>query len=344
MIPRTWSGLRPAVRDLAGALLLGAGLTRPERSARDLLTVVTLHRVLPEERLAAYPLRAIAVSTKELAFLVAFMREHYTCAPLSEAHGRWAGGERPPRPLAAITFDDGQLDNVEQARPVLEQAGLRATFFLPVEAVDSDRLLWHDRLAYAALRLLELDGARAAALLGPLPGSDHRAQVTGLVARSKALSDPERSSLVERVERAAGGDARPAWDGMMGWDQVRALAAAGHEIGSHSLSHPLLPGLSDQRLDAELAGSRTRLEAEVGRPCLAFCYPNGDCDDRVVAAVARAGYRLAVLTAWGPNRTGAHPLRLTRCDLQGPTTRDRAGRLSAARLALRLHPTFARLL
>lgn len=332
--------LRASARDRVGELLWRAGLTRPARAGAGRLTVVTLHRVLPAALRDEYPLRALAVTVEELAFLAGWLAEHYTCAPLAEAWARLAGGERPARPLLAVTFDDGQLDNHLHARPVLERAGLRATFFVPVEAAERGAPLWHDRLAFAALRLLR-EGRADPALPGGGAGGEPAAAAAAVVARAKRLPAAEREALVERVERAAGGPARPAWDGAMGWDQLRALAAAGHEIGSHTLTHPLLPGLDDARLEAEVAGSRARLEAALGVPCRSFCYPNGDCDDRVVAAVRRAGYEVAVTTAWGPNRPGADPLRLTRCDLQGPTSRDRGGRLSPARLALRLSPWFA---
>lgn len=334
------------MRDTVAALLYRVGLTRPERSAPDRLTIATLHRVLPEEAIRDYPLPQIAVSVAELEWLAAFFLAHFTCDTLSGAHRRWSAGERPARPFLALTFDDGQADNARHAAPVLARAGLPATFFVPVEAVSRDEPLWHDRLAFAALRLLERDASGTRRLLasagaavddGPPPRAAAQA-----VARSKRLGEPERRALVERLEVAAGGVVRPPWDGMMRWDEVRALAAAGNEIGSHSVTHPLLPGLDDADLRREVAGSRVRIEEEIRAPCAAFCYPNGDCDPRVVGAVRDAGYRLAVVTAWGPNRPGADPLRLTRCDLQGGTSRDAAGRLSAPRLALRLSPVFAR--
>lgn len=342
----TWKTLRHVARDSAAALLLRLGLTSPASAAADRLTVATLHRVLPEEARAEYPLPSIAMSVAELEWLAGFLREHFTCATLSEAHARFVAGERPVRPLLALTFDDGQLDNFVHARPVLDRAGVPATFFVPVEAVDRDEPLWHDRLAYAVRRLAAADrgaAVRALAGLGLDAARANGALAAAAVSASKRLSDAERRALVEGLERAAGGPGRPAWDGMMSWAQLRALAEGGHEIGSHSWSHPLLPGLDPARLEREIAGSRERIRAELGVACEAFCYPNGDADPAVVDAVRRAGYRRAVVTAWGPNAAGADPFRLTRCDVQGATSRDRGGELSPAILALRFSPWFARL-
>ncbi len=58
----------------------------------------------------------------------------------------------------------------------------------------------------------------------------------------------------------------------------------GHEIASHSVNHPFLTSLNDATLNAELANSKTQLEAAGLGPIYDFAYPNGDYDDRVEAA------------------------------------------------------------
>ena len=80
----------------------------------------------------------------------------------------------------------------------------------------------------------------------------------------------------------------------MGWDDLRGLADAGWEIGSHTRTHPRLPELDDAPLDDELAGSRADCEERMARPCESIAYPYGAVDERVVEAAGRAGYRYAV--------------------------------------------------
>ena len=123
---------------------------------------------------------------------------------------------------------------------------------------------------------------------------------------------------------------------MLSFADIRALHAAGHEIGCHSRSHPLLPSCSDGELEREVGASKRRLEDEIGAAVTSFCYPNGSWDLRVLAAVRRAGYARAVTTQHGWNRPGTEVLALHRCDLSYPHCSDRAGNLSRARLAWRL--------
>lgn len=91
--------------------------------------------------------------------------------------------------------------------------------------------------------------------------------------------------------------------GFLSWDDLRGLEASGHEVLSHTVGHPDLVTVSDERLSAEMRDSRARLERELGHPVEAIAYPFGSRDDRVVRAAREAGYRMALL-ATGGNETG----------------------------------------
>ncbi len=81
----------------------------------------------------------------------------------------------------------------------------------------------------------------------------------------------------------------------MSWENLRELAAAGWEIGSHTSTHPRLPSLPDAELAAELADSRARCEEEIQRPCRALAYPFSAYDRRVMDAARAAGYGSATI-------------------------------------------------
>jgi peptidoglycan/xylan/chitin deacetylase (PgdA/CDA1 family) len=121
----------------------------------------------------------------------------------------------------------------------------------------------------------------------------------------------------------------------MSWEQIRELGRAGHEIGSHSMTHPLLPDLTDSQIEDEVATSRSRLSSITGAEVASFCYPNGSYDARCLSAVRDAGYACAVTTRWGLNRTGS-PYELKRCDMDYARLQSRHGEFSRERLFLRL--------
>lgn len=87
-------------------------------------------------------------------------------------------------------------------------------------------------------------------------------------------------------------DEGPAWP-LMSADQVRTLAAAGIEIGSHSATHMRLAGASAEQLAAEVGASRSALAEVIGAEIRGFAYPCGSMDSRARQAVRDAGYEYA---------------------------------------------------
>jgi len=59
------------------------------------------------------------------------------------------------------------------------------------------------------------------------------------------------------------------------WDEVREMASLGHEIGSHTISHPNLAELSLDETRFELTESKRILEGKLDRPVRYFAYPFG---------------------------------------------------------------------
>jgi peptidoglycan/xylan/chitin deacetylase (PgdA/CDA1 family) len=101
----------------------------------------------------------------------------------------------------------------------------------------------------------------------------------------------------------------------MTWEQVRALAAAGHEIGAHTISHADLSRLGPEQIKAELAGSRAAIAAKSGAEPVHFAVPFGrDFDSMpVVSGIARElGFQSVSLCRGGLVPDGADAMRFER--------------------------------
>lgn len=81
---------------------------------------------------------------------------------------------------------------------------------------------------------------------------------------------------------------------------VRTLHAAGMEIGAHSMTHPDLRKLDDDRLAWELEASKAAIEDATGVSCRTLAYPYGLYDRRVMEAARTAGFEVAL--DWLPGR------------------------------------------
>ena len=186
------------------------------------------------------------------------------------------------------------------------------------------------RRYYRQLRLLRGLGFR------PLPLADlvafHRGALNELPRRRFVVTvDDAMADAVEPLRRTAhlspqlfvpsaeiGGSAH--WiDGepVAGWSEVRELAEAGVAIGSHTRHHRLLSQLGEVEREVELMGSLAELREHVPETAAVLAYPNGDHDDAVCEATAKAGYELAYTTEKGRNDATADPYRLRRVSVHG---------------------------
>jgi peptidoglycan/xylan/chitin deacetylase (PgdA/CDA1 family) len=82
--------------------------------------------------------------------------------------------------------------------------------------------------------------------------------------------------------------------------EVKEMAQSGLvEIGSHTISHPRLDLLTDEKAKAQIADSKTILEKDFGSPVSSFAYPHGLFNKNTPKLVQDAGYRVAVSTVYG---------------------------------------------
>lgn len=94
--------------------------------------------------------------------------------------------------------------------------------------------------------------------------------------------------------------------------QVKDWLAAGHEIGSHSATHPNLRHVGEREIREEIFGSKKKLEDKFGIPVRHFCYPFGSWNPVVRDLVQEAGYLTACTVKFGVNPPGTSPLSLRR--------------------------------
>lgn len=71
---------------------------------------------------------------------------------------------------------------------------------------------------------------------------------------------------------------------------LERIASEGHEIASHTVSHPSLPSLREREIHQEVRESKATLERISGATVAGFRAPTFQVDDRVYAALADTGY------------------------------------------------------
>jgi peptidoglycan/xylan/chitin deacetylase (PgdA/CDA1 family) len=215
-------------------------------------------------------------------------------------------GRPLPRRSVAVTFDDGYLDNVEIAAPIMNRLGIPGTFYVTVDGIAADRPPWFCRLWHAfgttpCSRFRMADGDEVYDLETP------EGKRSGFLAASAACASrngSRQAEAIQSIEVALAVVPLANEHLMMNWEHVRALRKAGHTLGSHTLTHPNLAQIAAPEAEHELRQSRIRLEAELGEPVFHFSYPNPILEPHWTIAtsqlVASAGYRSAVTSQAGP--------------------------------------------
>ena len=77
--------------------------------------------------------------------------------------------------------------------------------------------------------------------------------------------------------------------------QVKDISAY-HEIGAHTMTHPRLTHVDDQKAYQEALDSKLHLEAIIKKPVVSFCYPGGNYAKRHVPLMKKAGFLYARTT------------------------------------------------
>lgn len=113
----------------------------------------------------------------------------------------------------------------------------------------------------------------------------------------------------------------------MDWSQIRALYAAGMEIGSHTLTHRPPSTLDDKELRYELSESRRILEDGLGAPITSISSPTGFFDTRMSQIARDVGYRALCIGRVGLAPDDGDPYSLNRVAVKRTLSHHRFERL-----------------
>ena len=91
--------------------------------------------------------------------------------------------------------------------------------------------------------------------------------------------------------------------GFLTWTELHAMVAAGMTVGDHSKSHPYFAHLTaTSSLMSEIVDTKRVLETKLGVPVIAFAYPFGQYNARVLEYVKKAGFAFGRVDSWhGPD-------------------------------------------
>lgn len=297
---------------LSGAV----GRSRARRQAD--LAVLMYHGVVRDLRgPAAYG--DLFVSSRDFATHLAHLKRYYQ--PLSLADIVEALSTNTPFPprAVAVTFDDGYVNTLEVALPLLAEAGIPATVFVPTDLIGTPRYLWFDGLRLLVHHAWEsrnpFDLGSGVVVPGVAP-SQQEALYMSLCGQVLDVPLPERASVQSAIDRAierTGLLGRFPEFALTTWNTLRTAVAGGVlSVGSHTIAHGDLTVMSLAEQAADLRASRERIEQELGVACPSIAYPYGRWNSDSPVAARDAGYRCAMTVDPGFANVTDSPFSLKR--------------------------------
>ncbi|MGD9588157.1 MAG: polysaccharide deacetylase family protein [Pyrinomonadaceae bacterium] len=263
---------------------------------RNKLLILMYHRFSSGEEIGK---TSAALFERHLVYL----KLHYNPISLSEAVTRYIANEPVPPRSVVLTVDDGYADFFDVAFPLLTKYEFPATIYVVTDFVGQKAWIWTDKMRFVFL----------AAPKGPvevsvgtdrfefdLEGKTSRFAAAGKVNSTlKRLPDDVKEAQISEIAdslKVQLPESPPAEFGPLTFDQLEELSKSRIEIGSHTVSHPILTNVDEQRLKDELEKSRSVVEPLASNGMVHFCYPNGNVSDRERDAAKAADFASAVTT------------------------------------------------
>ena len=258
------------------------------------------------------------------------LARHFEPLSLSQIATALQRGAALPANAITVTVDDGYRNFLEHGHSIFRKHRIPTTVYVVSGFVDGRCWLWSDQVAFA------LEHTPKRFLEARVNGTTYQLQLTSaqqriaaadtLLEALKIIPNDMRIRFISSLGALCEMDVPsqpPAHLEAMTWDDLRAAAAEGVEIGCHSESHPILSQITNPReLEREIRGAKVLIEKQLRREVRHFAYPNGrdiDISEAAVDAVRHAGFVTAATTSAGLNTKSSDHLRLRRLPLSDDT-------------------------
>ena len=233
-------------------------------------------------------------------------------------------GKELPDNAIAVTVDDGYRSFLLHGHPVFRRSRIPTTLYAVAGFAAGRLWLWPDQiefgLRHTARNFIAVSVGDSQTLELALGTPEQKTDAIFRLNESlKEVRNEQRIGFLADFGRLCEVEiplSAPGGREAMNWDELRAVAAEGVEIGCHTETHPILSRLSNPlELQSEIRGAKDHLEERLGFAVRHFCYPNGrpiDVGDAAIRCVREAGFASAVCGSWGLNTIRAERFEIRR--------------------------------
>jgi peptidoglycan/xylan/chitin deacetylase (PgdA/CDA1 family) len=295
MLKRMWSLRRDAIEGVIYWSGLGAAFNAV---ARQRGAIILMYHSVAGEEAARFidPPNRIAPAAFERQ--MAFLSRNRSVVPLAKVVEEIASGRTPGERTVCITLDDGYLDNLTVAAPILEKYRLPAILYLATGYVERGEAQWADILHWALTHRTadRLSVPQAGLAETNLVSPAGMAEARRLLHRHMLESlYEERTLLLQEVQRQLAPSGNPPRI-TMNWDEVREMQRRYplFDVGGHTRDHVDLLTHRGYVAKSQIQGCRDDLRRELGIEPVHFSFPYSRWCAETRKAVVASGWSSAV--------------------------------------------------
>jgi peptidoglycan/xylan/chitin deacetylase (PgdA/CDA1 family) len=280
--------------------------------AKNTLTIICYHGVV-EQVPNGYNSSGKHILVAEFEKQIAFLSRQLAIVTMRDIELAARGIGTLPNKCAAITFDDGFLNNLEIAHPVIQKYEVPATLYVATNFISTKSLIWTDELERLILEAPPIPRSitlNSEIIIDLSTLESRQLTLKRVKGKFKSFSPSRRDlamkTLAESLQFEADEVRHPTLHDFLDWEQLRFMKTSGlWEIGAHTMNHNSLGLLPSREVKEEIVGSMKKVNQELGGtyPPL-FSYPEGkkqDIPSYAIDVLKRVGLSTAPSAIGGIN-------------------------------------------
>lgn len=229
------------------------------------------------------------------------------------------------RPTITISFDDGYLNNLTTALPILNKYDINATFFISgiITNSFSNKFLWTDILAFAKYFCKEsnivLQGVEFVGFKEKLSQKSFK---DFLKTQSPSYRDESIRQLIDLCNINARKSEVPEeiWKLLSKNNLVELSKNKNVEIGSHGYNHYNLGDIELKDAIIDIQKSKSSLEEAINKEIDMICYPDGSYNQEVLDACIDIGFKYNICCDYKGSSDSTNPNIINRYGISNTTT------------------------
>lgn len=261
--------------------------------------VLCYHRVMPDSFFSKHsPLNPLVVSVSNFERHMRYLSKNYNIISFDDLYKPFTSTKTP----LVITFDDGYLDNLTNALPILEKYNIPATIYITTKFLKGDGRMWWYELWDNIEKKSKIEFSHEGKIFNFNTNNYFQKLYCFKKLRKYILSlnSNKINSFIDEFSE----NEIDYINICLNKTQVKYLSS--HKlitIGAHTINHPNLNSLTNSQMENEISESKYFLEKLLNIKVKHFAYPFGtirECKQREHDAAKKIGFNTAATTYLKP--------------------------------------------